>query len=74
MDNGKENIEPIKSQKEANEVFKSLVEMTLARMDISRKQAEKRITRLIKSNDLNGLLPDSPSFQLICDYHMATPA
>lgn len=68
-----EHITPIKSQKEADEVFANLTQMAINTMKISREQAEKRINRLVKSNDLNGLFPDNPSFQMICDYHMRTP-
>ena len=68
-----EKIEPIKSQKEADKVFANLTQMAIDVMKISREQAEKRINRLVKSNDLNGLFPDSPSFQMICDYYMRTP-
>jgi len=44
----KKEIEPIKSQKEADEVFNYLVAATIIEVKIDRLQAEKKSTKFIR--------------------------
>jgi len=70
---GMKEIKPIKSQKEADNVFNYLVAVTIIEVKIDRLQAEKRVRRLLDSNELNGLTPDNELFQMIVNRYIKTP-
>jgi len=64
----------LKLQKEADEVFDFLVQQTIQHIGVEKKQAEKRIRRLLDSGELDGLTPDQSEFAMIVDSHMTRKA
>lgn len=63
---------PIKSQKEADQVFESLVNMAMETMNIDRDQAEKRTRKLLASTVFHGGNPNDPNTQRRIDKIMET--
>ena len=64
---------PIKSQEAADRIFEFLVKITIKIMEVDRPQAEKRIRRLLESDDLKGLNCEDIKFQMIVDSYMKKP-
>ncbi len=64
----------IKTQKQADNVKLGLVKMTVEHIGCTKEQAEKRIDRLIKSGEIDGLAPEHPLFAIIVDSYITTPA
>jgi len=68
----KTSNEPIKSKEEAEQIFNNLVKIAMDTEGISRDQAEKRITALLKSGILEGGNPDDPKTIIMIDVFMGT--
>lgn len=66
-------MKPIKSQKEADKIFKGLVNIAISTLNISQEQAEKRISALLDSGILDKGSPDNPDSQKLIDKFMTTP-
>lgn len=64
--------EQIKSQKEADKVFSSLVKTTISQLKISKDQAEKRIRALLDSGILDGGHPEDSLTQMKIDAFLQT--
>jgi len=61
------------SKKEAQELFKKSVNVTMVTLNISRKQAEKRTRALLDSGILDNGNPNNPDSQKLIDKFMTTP-
>lgn len=64
---------PIKSQKEADEVFNNVVKIAVNTLKISKKQAEKRTRALLDSGILKGRKPHNIKTKMLIDKFMLIP-
>lgn len=66
-------IEPIKTQNEADQVFEYLVINAMAKINIDREQAEKRVRKIFSSGILENGNPTSRKTQREIDKILKTP-